>query len=874
MDDLIETRKQKILDFLLKKKMIIIFLLFAVIAIFGFYLRMQNVPLTVDITTNDHIPIEPDSFAFLRYAKYIVEHGELMDVDTMRYHPYGFTGVDEFAFLSYATAYFYKFLHFFDPSVTIGYAQLIYPPVAFVIGLFFFFLLVRKIFDWRVALLASTFLAVIPAYLYRTIAGFSDKEALALIFMYASLYFFISSFVEKKTKRALVYTILAGLSVGAMWLQWGGTVFIILTIGSFVILQLLLGKFTYRNLYLYTLFVFISLLILRLGFPERFGLGGLMTSVTSSAMFLALFSGWVWYIFFEKNVLKLKDKIKIPSQIAAFLIVIIASLVLLIVSFGPGFITSWISYTFTLITQPQLVSRWSLTVAESHQPYFTDWASQFNWTFLILAFCGVLFLFYSLIKSLGKRAYTFTGLFAILLLALVFSRYSPSSRLLNGNTNFSYFIYIGIPLLILAYFGWTLYTFYKKESQSFATFRAEFNESYLFILIFTVLMILAARSAIRLFIIFAPVTAMLVAYAIFSIVSLSLAWKEKLLRYGAWIGVFVISFILLSNFAETTSNQAKGSGTSYTPQWQEAMKWVRESTPQDAVFAHWWDYGYYVQTGGERATLSDGGNAMSAINHFTGRHLLTAQNETEALELLAAYNATHVLIVSDEVGKYGAFSAIGADENYDRYSWIPAFTLDLSQSQETRNGSTLVYTGSTMLDDDFVYQGKVFPAYGAGIAGFMVPLVQDNNGTVLGVMQPSAALIHPDGTRLLVPLKCLFINGEQKQFGGEGLDACLQIVPIYQGSGQLNQLGGALYLSPEVSRTLFTHLYLFGEQWDNFKLVYSDEKSVPLMFYQGRLFGPIKIWEVSYPDNLKIPEEYLKNDIADKEVTKVKKGFY
>ncbi len=42
-----------------------------------------------------------------------------------------------------------------------------------------------------------------------------------------------------------------------------------------------------------------------------------------------------------------------------------------------------------------------------------------------------------------------------------------------------------------------------------------------------------------------------------------------------------------------------------TNDWQDAMQWVRENTPKDAVIASWWDYGYWISTLGERTTLAD-----------------------------------------------------------------------------------------------------------------------------------------------------------------------------------------------------------------------------------------------------------------------------
>jgi len=50
------------------------------------------------------------------------------------------------------------------------------------------------------------------------------------------------------------------------------------------------------------------------------------------------------------------------------------------------------------------------------------------------------------------------------------------------------------------------------------------------------------------------------------------------------------------------------SATSFnisTNDWLEAMQWLKENTPEDAVIAAWWDYGYWINTLGERKTLAD-----------------------------------------------------------------------------------------------------------------------------------------------------------------------------------------------------------------------------------------------------------------------------
>jgi len=50
------------------------------------------------------------------------------------------------------------------------------------------------------------------------------------------------------------------------------------------------------------------------------------------------------------------------------------------------------------------------------------------------------------------------------------------------------------------------------------------------------------------------------------------------------------------------------SGTHFnisTNDWPDAMQWLRENTPEDAVIASWWDYGYWISTLAERKTLAD-----------------------------------------------------------------------------------------------------------------------------------------------------------------------------------------------------------------------------------------------------------------------------
>jgi len=219
-------------------------------------------------------------------------------------------------------------------------------------------------------------------------------------------------------------------------------------------------------------------------------------------------------------------------------------------------------------------------------------------------------------------------------------------------------------------------------------------------------------------------------------------------------------------------------------------------------------------------------------------------------------------MISDEIGKYPAYSSIGSDINYDRYSWISTFVMDETNVQELRDKTVYLYRGGTMLDDDLVFEDKIYPKQAAGIAGFLVGLKSDGNKTLFD--QPLAIVVY-NGQQVQIPIKCIFINGEEVTFDVEGLDGCLQIVPKIDGQ-KMKPIGAALYLSPKVRHGRFAQMYLFSRDNEYFKTVYTDEANMPLSFYNGRMIGPLKIWEISYPENVEIPEEFFGEKYPDPEV--------
>ncbi len=866
--EILEERKDKILKYLKMKPQVLIALVLGFIAAIGFYIRMKPMKLLIDVTTGDYFPSDPDAIGILRYVKYVIDHEKLMAVDYMRYVPFGYVNLDEFSVLTHLIVWFYKVLHFFSPSVTVGYADVAYPAFAFVVSLVFFYLFVEKVFDWKAALLASAFLTVLPAYLYRTIAGVSDKEAMAMIFFYAGIYFFLAFYMEKKNWKAILYSILAGISVSLLWVMWGGIVFVTASISIFILILVLLEKLNYKHLKLYTLFLVVCITFLSILFPMRADPISLLTSPTTGLLFFTLALTWFHQLVYVKDLLKVRkyfEKSPISPIFTSLIFISLIGFLFLLIIYDFSFFTVRISNLYSTLVKPFAGNRWALTVAESHQPYFTDIIGQFSWKYLILVFFGGVFLFYEMVKSLGKKAYSLTLAFAILLFAISMNRYSSSAHYLNGVSSLSIILYLGSIVGFFLYVCFYFYSLSKKEPKIYKEFFDELHYGYLFMTILFIFFIVGARSAVRLIFVFAPGTAILSAIGIVLLIQYSLKLKTKFLMYGVWVAAFIFVFILLNAFTTSVVAQAESSGSSYNQQWQYAMDWVRENTPEDAVFAHWWDYGYYVQTGGQRATLSDGGNANPTINYLTGRYLLTGENDFDALYLLGSRNATNVLVVVDEIGKYSAFSAIGSDADYDRYSWINVFSLNTDQSTQTENLTTFVFTGGSVLDDEISYNDMYFPAYSAGVLGFLVPVHLNENSQIESYEDATAIIVY-NGQYYSLPLQCVFIDGQEHIFyedgEKEGLPGCFQVIPSYSGN-EYNPVGAGLYLSHDVWHTWFAHHYLFGQDSEYFTTIYNDENSLPLALYQGRIIGPLKIWEVNYPEELDIPEEFYITELPE-----------
>ena len=869
----IASNKKQIVDFVKDKRVqwafVGIILLFVLLSTSS--IRLSNWDLLNDQTTGEKIPLALDPFYFLRLAETIVEQGSLPDVDVMRYPSANAEFSNEI--LPQAVVGMYKIANIFG-DYTLREVNVFSPVAFYFVGLIIFFFLIYILTNSKAtALISSIFLAYAPSYLYRTMAGFSDHEAIGMVAFFAAILVFSLALKWLSKNKGNFSAGLFGL--GAAFLSvltivsWGGVaklLFMIFPI-SFLIFWLLKirieKKFMKRGIVFYSVWmIFCALLGPIFNYASNDLVRRFMLSSTGLGTFFVL-----GFILIDSALILWGDKLsfvkkKYHATYSFFSVIILGA-------FGLTFIGrnvfSLLADVWLTIFHPWGIGRVGLTVAENAQPYLLDWIGQSGNVIFWLAFMGMLFIGWEFSKGIENKKRKALSVFfwAVLVCSALFSRISSSS-IMNGTNFISQVVYAGGLFVSLGFFAWI----YFKEK--FYT-----RSGILIIATWAFVVLLSGRSAQRIFFAIAPFMSFMAAYFIVELFNYYKKNKEEILKIVLAI-VILISIIVATNAVHTFDKDIRVQASQQAPsahsQWQNAMSWVRDNTAEESIFMHWWDYGYWVETLGERVALTDGGHVVTHWDHFIGRYVLTTPYPETAYSFMKSHNISHLLIDPTDLGKYGAYSKIGSGEDgMDRYAGIPVIPLEPTQTVESSDKITMVYSGGTTIFEDIEYttdEGTIFlPSEKAILAGIIWSLSNENTTTIIN--QPTGVYFY-NNQRYDLPIRYIHTVGGLSDFGG-GLDVIVKIIPSFDGKN-INQWGAAIYLSPKVSKGLFARLYLLGDafdEYDGMSVVHKEDDglvraikaqggSVGDFIYYGGFRGPIKIWEIDYPEGTLEREEFLR----------------
>ena len=164
------------------------------------------------------------------------------------------------------------------------------------------------------------------------------------------------------------------------------------------------------------------------------------------------------------------------------------------------------------------------------------------------------------------------------------------------------------------------------------------------------------------------------------------------------------------------------------------------------------------------------------------------------------------------------------------------------------------------LDQDFTFKNKIYLKNKAQIDYITIQATINNNEIKFN--QPQARISMGSQTDI-IPLECLIYQKTEITFNEPGLNGCLMIIDYLDEKGKSPEIRSAIYISPKARSTLFTQLYLLEKEISGFTLIYSSpEYNQEITFYRPdlKLLGPIKIWEIKYPENIKTNPEYLSKE--------------
>uniref|UniRef100_A0A4W3GHM2 dolichyl-diphosphooligosaccharide--protein glycotransferase n=1 Tax=Callorhinchus milii TaxID=7868 RepID=A0A4W3GHM2_CALMI len=119
------------------------------------------------------------------------------------------------------------------------------------------FLLTRELWNQGAGLLAACFIAIVPGYISRSVAGSFDNEGIAIFALQFTYYLWVKSV---KT-GSVFWTICCCLSYFYMVSAWGGYVFIINLIPLHVFVLLLMQRFSRRVYIAYSTFYIVGLIL-------------------------------------------------------------------------------------------------------------------------------------------------------------------------------------------------------------------------------------------------------------------------------------------------------------------------------------------------------------------------------------------------------------------------------------------------------------------------------------------------------------------------------------------------------------------------------------------------------------------------------------
>lgn len=562
-----------------RKTALVLFLIF----LLGYAIRAQN------IQPGYKYFFAFDSYFHARMTGYVISNGAPPDVDELGYYELpeedrklGFDG----RFFWYFSAIFFKLFSLgaaYNKDLLIEFVKVFPAFLGAFISMCMFFL-GKELFGKKAGFVTAFVAATVPSYVYRTMAGFFEDDALGFLgFVLGFIFFFRAIKEQAITRRSIINAALAGFFFAFMGWSWS----------FYLIIPILL----------LLMLPFIFLLYFEKTMREEKNLvQNLLAFFSCYAVPLALFT----LLLFPFR------RLQWISSVLSYL----SSVSPLQLNFSDaGFIAGIVFLLFAIFFLSVIFAKVFKDVARS---------GILRILVAVLLFASAIFVVIVITDPFGIFAKRFveTG---------VFMSTVGEESMGRDTFGYKYNAYILFPWLAL--FLIPLWVFFKKE---------DFLSPFAFWWVATALVMAWYKLK------FTYVFGLPIALAAGFVTALLLAPlnKERLVEKRLVFGFLV--FMLVTGVAASSYFVLQRPPSLETQkEWKNTLHWLRDNTPKDAKLFNWWSYGHWLTFVSERKVFADNRNIRWEVSDGDFSRFLISEDLNEALSLIKKYKPDYIILSSD-----------------------------------------------------------------------------------------------------------------------------------------------------------------------------------------------------------------------------------
>jgi len=180
-----------------------------------------------------------DTYYHARMAGLLVQEGSLPDVDPQAYYfmEEGGGNLPQNRFFWYFTAGIYNITTLgagYDKELWISYVKFL-PALFGALTSIALFFVGKELYDKRAGYVMAMMAAIVPSFVYRTLAGFFEEDSLGFLWMVIGLVFFVRAVKNPVfNRKGLMNAGLAGVFFGIMAITWEMFILIPLVLGLYL----------------------------------------------------------------------------------------------------------------------------------------------------------------------------------------------------------------------------------------------------------------------------------------------------------------------------------------------------------------------------------------------------------------------------------------------------------------------------------------------------------------------------------------------------------------------------------------------------------------------------------------------------------------